>query len=394
MTTMMNQDDDGMDSNSDNDHDHDHDDDVITTTVSAPSLYSRPCFFHHQTRHNNNNNTGGGGGGGSGKIKLKVVEQYLRDDVGFGSYFWDPHSTKRRKGAEHTIGKPKTIATFHDLVDTILFPLSTTISGSTSTTDSTTSSSTITTAQLLVVDTNVLLHNFDVLQQALRACSIISDDNTANVNLCMVLPQTALEECRAKHSTLYDQAVELLRSVGGSYSSSSNDGGGGGKGTVVSEKLHRPQRHIFFADKHHVDTQVAISTTTSPSQSTLLPSVNDMNDARIRKVALYFGKHLQMYNNNHHDNHHQNQNVRVIFLTDDKQSRACAVQEQQQEQQRSAIEDLCQHTVLADAWEMTALNDLKALPWEEMVVTAERHLAAYQAYKQQTSAMASIFSLH
>jgi len=69
-------------------------------------------------------------------------------------------------------------------------------------------------------------------------------------------------------------------------------------------------------------------------------------------------------------------------------------QEQQQEQQRSAIEDLCQHTVLADAWEMTALNDLKALPWEEMVVTAERHLAAYQAYKQQTSAMASIFSLH
>ena len=211
----------------------------------APSLYQRPCFFR-QTRQ-------------KGKIIKTVQERYLRDDLGFGCYFWDPKASSRRKGAEVTVGKPRTIDSVAQLLQLVTYK-----SG--------------TVSSLIVCDTNVLLHNLDVLEQALKQVS----------HLTLVLPQTALQECRAKHAQLYDQAVELLRSVGG--------------------KTH--QSGIFFPDQHHVDTQVEENSNTT--------TINDVQDARLRKVALYYGQHLKS---------HKDQ-VQVIFLTDDKDSRRKATQEQ------------------------------------------------------------------
>ena len=112
-----------------------------TGITVAPSLYERPCYFR-QTRNR-------------GKIIKTVQERYLRDDLGFGCCFWDPHASKRRKGAENTIGKPRTIASVEALLE--LLGASTDQSFSSSATNS---SPTFT---LLVIDTNVLLHQFDVL---------------------------------------------------------------------------------------------------------------------------------------------------------------------------------------------------------------------------------------
>ena len=262
-------DDDHMSQSDNSGSDNDDDQDVIT---AAPSLYERPCFFR-QTRN-------------KGKVIKTVQERYLRDDIGFGCYFWDPQASKRMKGAENTVGKPKTIASTNALLDLLGAPVN---NPSPSKEGNATPTHT-----LLVIDTNVLLHQFDVLQQALSSTS----SESLSTKLCMVLPQTALEECRAQHMTLYDQAVELLRSVGTSS-----------------------QRHIFFPDQHHVETQV--------KQSTADASMNDVNDARLRKVALYFGQRLSNHNVNS-SGMRESATIRIIFLTDDKNSRLLALKEQQE----------------------------------------------------------------
>ena len=267
-------DDDHM-SEADNSDSDNGDDNVIT---AAPSLYERPCYFR-QTRN-------------KGKVIKTVQERYLRDDIGFGCYFWDPQASKRMKGAENTVGKPKTIASANALLDLLGAPVG---NPSPNREGNATPAHT-----LLVIDTNVLLHQFDVLQQALSSTS----SDSLSTKLCMILPQTALEECRAQHMTLYDQAVELLRSVGTSS-----------------------QRHIFFPDQHHVETQVKPAATTGTSKEN--PSMNDVNDARLRKVAMYFGQRLSQYNVNG-DKSDDNATIRVIFLTDDKNSRLLAVREQQE----------------------------------------------------------------
>lgn len=49
--------------------------------------------------------------------------------------------------------------------------------------------------------------------------------------------------------------------------------------------------------------------------------------------------------------------------------------------QPQVVQDLVANTVLVDAWESTPLNDLKALPWDQLLATAERHMAAYREWQ-------------
>ena len=201
--------------------------------LNAPSLYMRPSFFR-QTRKR-------------GKIYKTVTERYIRDDLGLGSYYVDTEESRsKRRVKEAIVGKPEVIADTSQLLSLLH--------------DS---------APLVICDTNVLLHNLDVLEQS------------AEVIPNLVIPQTALTECRSNQLTAYDRAVELLRAVG-------------------DERLV-----IFFADPHHVETAHADES----------GSINDVNDERIRSVAAFYGSQLQ------------GTNVRVILLTDDAGSRAKAKQD-------------------------------------------------------------------
>ena len=251
---------------------------VTTTTVAAPSLYQRPSFFR-RTRQ-------------KGKILKTVQERYLRDDLGLGCYYWDPQARKRRKGAEHSVGKPKPIETVHQLMDLLVVA----------------NNKKKQHTSLVVVDTNVLLHNLDVLEQAIFTA--------ASPNF--VIPQTALEECRAQQMTVYDQAVELLRSVGGTTTTTSSSSSNN-TATADTAAQKSTRCGIFFPDQHHVETQVTQRLETNSSNSN--SSINDVNDARLRKVALYYGTQLQ--------NTKTNTDIQVIFLTDDADSKAKAIQEQQ-----------------------------------------------------------------
>lgn len=208
----------------------------LEEVVRAPSLYTRPAFYR-QTRKR-------------GKIIKTVSERYLRDDLGFGCHYVDKDTTNRRV-KEAVVGKPRVIETTEELLS-LLKPCKP--------------------SSLVVCDTNVLLHNLDVLEQA----------EVAMPNL--VIPQTALTECRANRMVAYDRTVDLLRSVG-------------------SGDQKNARCCIFFPDPHHVATA-----TVENSQQT----ANDENDERIRNVAEYFGEHLR------------GSNIRVILLTDDAGSRELA----------------------------------------------------------------------
>mmetsp|Transcript_2987 Transcript_2987/g.4503 ORF Transcript_2987/g.4503 Transcript_2987/m.4503 type:complete len:773 (+) Transcript_2987:112-2430(+) len=159
----------------------DGEDDILL----APALYKRSIFFR-QTRKR-------------GKIFKQVEEQYIRDDLGFGSYFRDDgHNADKRRVKDAAVGKPCHINTAADFVSLIRQEK-----------DSTSTS-------LVICDTNVLLHNLDFLEKApIRN---------------LVIPQTTLKECRSNQLTAYDRTVELLRAI-------SDD-----------------RLVIFFADQHHADT--------------------------------------------------------------------------------------------------------------------------------------------
>lgn len=222
----------------DDDHDMDdrhHDDEE--EIVTAPSLYYRKAYFR-QTRKR-------------GKIFKTVNEQYVRDDLGFGTYFVDDGINKKtRRVKDAVVGKPSDIENATQLLSLLQK-------------DEDSSKTT-----LVVCDTNVLLHNLDVLEQA----------PMRNI----VIPQTSLQECRKNQLTAYDRTVELLRAVG--------------ENRLV----------IFFADQHHADTAHVEDGGSS---------INDENDARIRNVADFYGRHLK------------GSNVSVVLLTDDAGSRAKAQEE-------------------------------------------------------------------
>jgi len=195
--------------------------------LNAPKLYMRPSYFR-QTRKR-------------GKIYKTVTERYIRDDLGLGSYHVDTDENRaKRRVKDAIVGKPRVIQDTSQLLSLL--------HGS---------------SPLVVCDTNVLLHNLDVLEQSAEAIP----------NL--VIPQTSLTECRSNQPTAYDRTVELLRAVG-------------------EERLV-----VFFADPHHVETAHVDESA----------SINDVNDERIRNVAEFYANQLQ------------GTNVRVILLTDDAGSR-------------------------------------------------------------------------
>jgi exosome complex exonuclease DIS3/RRP44 len=232
------------------DNDDESDDELI---VEAPSLYKRSMFFR-QTRKR-------------GKIFKTVMEQYVRDDLGLGSYFVDDGANKTtRRVKDAVVGKPRDIQSTTQLLSLLQHDQD----------DDDDDDASNKTTSLVICDTNVLLHNLDVLEQA------------PIPNL--VIPQTTLQECRANQLTAYDRTVELLRAVGG-----------------TTEKNKRLV--LFFADQHHVATAHVKENTSSTT------SKNDENDARIRLVAEFYGRQLK------------GSNVSVILLTDDAGSRAKALEE-------------------------------------------------------------------
>ncbi len=214
-----------------NDDDDDDEDDQVGEIATAPSLYLRPTFFR-QTR--------------KGKIIKQVSERYLRDDLGLGCYYVDEGDSTNRRVKEAAVGKPRVIANVSELL-TLLKPC--------------------TPNALVVCDTNVLLHNLDVLEQS----------NSVMPNL--VIPQTSLLECLSNRRVAYDRTVELLREIGDKHN----------------------RFCIYFSDMHHSQTAHV-----QPEDCT---TANDENDARIRNVATLLGEHLR------------GSKVRVVLLTDDKASR-------------------------------------------------------------------------
>lgn len=209
--------------------------------LKAPSLYMRPSYFR-QTRKR-------------GKIYKTVTERYIRDDLGLGSYYVDTDENRaKRRVKEAIVGEPCVIQDTQQLLSLL--------HGS---------------APLVVCDTNVLLHNLDVLEQSASAIPNV------------VVPQTSLTECRSNQPTAYDRTVEVLRAVG-------------------DERLV-----IFFPDPHHVETAHVNES----------GSINDVNDERIRNVAEFYANQLQ------------GTGIRVILLTDDAGSRTKAKEEGAQYEART-----------------------------------------------------------
>jgi len=307
--------------------DDDDDDEVEEEEVlQAPKLYARPAFFRQTTAHggggrraSRNRQTAAAGGGVGTKILKTVTERYLRDDLGFGCYFPDDDNgggdrdgrlgrqeaaskSDARAGAraDASLGKPKVIETAQQLLALLLVGPSTGGGGG---------GRRHRKPSLIVCDTNVLLHNMDVLER-LHDIGNDGDDGDDMIRTNIVIPQTALQECRKHRRVAYERAVDLLRS---------SSGGNNRKGGRLC---------ILIPDPHHVETAnvddhlrvAATTTTTTTTDGAAAPprrrlSPNDVNDARIRNVAAFYARHLR------------SANVRVVLLTDDKASRELAALE-------------------------------------------------------------------
>lgn len=212
-----------------------------------------------------------------GKVIQSTSELYLRDDLGLGFTIPSQISSKRNNVSVAVTGSAKKISDAKELM-TLLVPSY----SRTERTDKT---------RLILVDTNVLLHNIDVLEHPSFAL--------ANI----VITQTALLECRHRSFTTYERVMDLLRS------SSSTDVKNQTNGSNNENKKVNRRCVIFFPDVHHVSTQC---------ESDLKSSINDQNDARIRQVALLYGEALS------------GADVEVILLTDDKACRDLAIKEQKE----------------------------------------------------------------
>jgi exosome complex exonuclease DIS3/RRP44 len=257
--SVMEEDNDNV--NNDNDDDDDDDSDhaaemMIMDVELAPELYQTQSFFR-QTRKR------------AGRILKSVKECYLRDDLGFGSIY-QKHAAESSKEVE-------TIESVEALINIVVqnnkkkkSQTNPSHDEANAVTDPTTSHA----PSLLVCDTNVLLHNLDVLERLVA------------YQVMLVIPQTALLECKNQQRVAYDRTVELIRSGAA----------------------------IFFPDIHHVNTATTTSSSgnNSSKSNTVKIVVNDVNDARIRNVAKYLSQHLK------------GSHIPVILLTDDVASRALA----------------------------------------------------------------------
>jgi exosome complex exonuclease DIS3/RRP44 len=220
----------------------------------------RPHSYYRQTR--------------KGKILQSSNELYIRDDLGFGFTIPSHTSAKRNNVSVSITGSAQKISTPEDLL-TLLIP---------EYSERTKKEKT----RLVVVDTNVLLHNLDVLEHPSIAI--------ANI----VIPQTALLECRHRNFTAYNRVMDLIRS---SVS----------KGDTQDGSKKNKRCAIFFPDTHHSATQID-----SLDFKNENVSHNDENDAKIRQVAFYYGEALS------------GTDVDVILLTDDRGCREHALKEQQE----------------------------------------------------------------
>ncbi len=199
-----------------------------------------------------------------GKIIKNVKEEYIRNDLYYGYYVSQQKEVKRNNAIITTVGPAVCLKTATQLLHYI---------------------STSTTAMphqphtnfIIICDANVLIHNLDVLLH-----------KTFKQNI--VIPQTSLEECRHVSPRT---AQRLLQHMTSSSSSGEEEG--------------TNKRYIFFPNQFHSDTQI---TATSNNYR----SMNDINDAKIRRVAEFYGQSLS-----HHD-----ARVSVVLLTDDVASRKIA----------------------------------------------------------------------
>jgi exosome complex exonuclease DIS3/RRP44 len=219
-------------------------------------LFTAPTRRFHLTRR--------------GKILQSTTERYLRDDLGYGTVLL-PTKTNTTIAGDATELVPRTIVNIdmlYNLVD----------GGS-----------------IVIVDTNVLLHHMDVLEY------VRPDDGIRNsIAAAVVIPQTALEECRNRSLVMYRRVTDLIRS---------------------SSMGKQKRAFVVFADLHHVDTQF-IDEAKMAGEDT---RVNDENDARLRKVAEHYGRAVH---NHHLESNHEGDKMEVIFLTDDAASRKLAKDEQ------------------------------------------------------------------
>lgn len=215
-----------------------------------------------------------------GKVYKNVSERYLREDIGLGCCYKDQSTSV-------------VITSEKELV-----PLLIDVEEEEDVNRASPSQQEQHQQHLLICDANVLIHNMDLLEHPLFVANL-------------VIPQTSLEECKRNSSlSHYNRIMELL------LSSSSN----------ITRKGQRKKCAIFFPNIHHADTYNLTTSDISLLTKRLqkighptdtLPTDNDKNDLRIRKVATYYGYHLNP------------KNIQVILVTDDQQCRKLAQLEQQ-----------------------------------------------------------------
>jgi hypothetical protein len=352
-----------MNDYNDNQYDEDQPDSLSSSSLLS-SLRAPPNRHFYLTRR--------------GKILQSTTERYLRDDLGFGSMLVpsssssssdEVRSKKRKKSSETIAGKivelvPYTVDHVSTLVD-LLASTTTSFSGSM--------------LRLVVVDTNVLLHHMDVLEYLRKEdegdeenpiAAAADEYGACNGRIrhfaianAIVIPQTALEECRHRSLVMYRRATDLVRSSSSSSSLSTSSASVGGD---LGGNRRRQQRRcvIVFADVHHVDTQIKSDLESSahyvlPPTSAVsydknddetvdvgaITTINDENDARLRKVAWFYGRALHDFyqsvwgvkgmGDQQHQHKESKKQLEVIFLSDDAQSRKLALLEQPRDDEPS-----------------------------------------------------------
>ena len=248
-----------------------------SSSPSLVSLWSQQSHFR-QTR--------------KGKVIQSTSELYLRDDLGLGFTIPSQTSTKRNNVSITVTGSAKKISSGEELM-TLLIPSYSHTQRRNKT-------------RLIVVDTNVLLHNIDVLEHSSFALSNI------------VITQTALTECRHRSFTTYGRVMDLLRS---SSTTGINDKSKDGSDDKKKKEQNR-RCVIFFPDVHHVSTQCHADDGDKKS----CKSINDKNDERIRQVTTFYAEMLA------------GTGVEIVLLSDDKACRELAIQEQQIDNDDEEIE--------------------------------------------------------
>ena len=149
-----------------------------------------------------------------GKILHVVSELYVRQDLGLGFTIPSQVSIKHNNLAIHVQGSAKKIVDDEELISLLVEPSF----------DSKSSLDLIAQRKkkirLVIADTNVLLHNLDVLEHSSFTISNI------------VIPQTALAECRNRSYAAYSRVIDLFRA------------------SAVSDGARQSRCVIFFPDQH------------------------------------------------------------------------------------------------------------------------------------------------